>query len=204
MAEHEARVQLRTLRIILRRLSELAHDEQHLSPMIIDIRVVRILLDGFLEAGEGLVGIALLHMHGSDLDEGLCKGGDEVDGCREVGFGAVDVADEEVEGSSEVQGFGFALFPRDALIERLFDELEGLGVILRIVGGQGFEQELVAWCGCFRQSGMCAWTEGGEVSRAEGEGRQSLVAFLSRMRLFGEEEHRNVGNIPRGSQKPFW
>lgn len=71
MAEHKCRIKLSGLCVVLGGLLELAHDEQHLAAMVVNVGIVGILPNSFLKAFECLIGLALLHMNAGDFDQTL-------------------------------------------------------------------------------------------------------------------------------------
>jgi hypothetical protein len=118
--EHELVVDFRGLGVVLGGLCKFAHDEENynrrsdilrrwdvisltLATVVVDIRVIRIELDSFLEALERLRSIALLHMHTSYLHQTLCESREKVYRLLKVGLGASDIASKEPERTMSVE-----------------------------------------------------------------------------------------------------
>ena len=88
MAEHELVIEFGRLGVVFRSLGEFVHDEQHyinvsfssllpkwlrntLSAMVVDVGIIRVVLNCLIEALESLFGIALFHMDTGDLYQAL-------------------------------------------------------------------------------------------------------------------------------------
>jgi len=95
VAKNKLVVQLRRLCVVLRSLCVLAHDEMHLSTVVVDIRIVRVVLDRGFETLERLLGVSLLHVHARELDVALRQARHKLDRLLEVGHRVRHAAGEE-------------------------------------------------------------------------------------------------------------
>jgi len=112
MRKYKLVVQLRRFGVVLSGLSELVHDKQNLKEevnptetkvvfvrtlptMIINIRIVRILLDSGIETLESFPGVPLLHMNTCYFDQTLCERRQNLDRLLEVRLCLVDIASKE-------------------------------------------------------------------------------------------------------------
>ena len=102
---------------------------QTLSTVVIDVRVVRIVLDGLLEALERLLGLSLFHVHTGNLDPRLRQRRQELQRLQEILLRAVNVGHQELERAAEIECLCFASIPRDALFDRFIDERECVCVV---------------------------------------------------------------------------
>jgi hypothetical protein len=66
--------------------------------VVVDIRVVRIVLDSFLEGLKRPLGVTLFHVHTRDFDPRLSKRRNEFDGLEEVLLCTLHVIDQEPVG----------------------------------------------------------------------------------------------------------
>ena len=70
-----------------------------LPTVVVDIGVIRVVLDSLLERLERFLRVALFHVHTRDLDPRLGKRGDEHNGREEILFCTLHVIDQKPEGS---------------------------------------------------------------------------------------------------------
>lgn len=173
VGEDEGVVELDRLLVVGNRLLVLAHDEEDLAAVVVNVGVVGVVADGSLKVAKGRDGVAELHVDGRNLDPRLDKVGDELERLFEVGLGADRVADEELEGAAEVVGLGLALRPRDALGNGLIDKRDSVGVVGGLKGVEREQERLVALRGVLGESGLGVRAERGKVRRDEG-GRGEL------------------------------
>lgn len=72
-----------------------SYEARTLATVVIDIRIIRVVLNGVLKALERGLRISLLHMHTSNLHQTLGERGNEADGLEKIGFSTFNVTSEE-------------------------------------------------------------------------------------------------------------
>lgn len=128
MAEYKLIVELRRLSVVLSSVGEFTHNEEDcviqikvskarmrtrantskrtLAAVIVDIRIVRVLLDRIFEALERFFGIPLFHIYTGDLDETLCKRWEDLDRLQEISLCSLNVTGEEPEWEQSMSYLG--------------------------------------------------------------------------------------------------
>ena len=149
--------------------------------MVVDVGVLGVMPDSGLKVTKSGGSVAELHVHAGNLDPSLDKVGLELESLLEVLLGALRVADEELEGTPEVESLGLVVLGRDALLDGLVGERVGVDVVRRSQCVECLGQRLVTLRWVLRGGGLVVGAEGREVRRDESGRRELGLAGLKNL-----------------------